>query len=137
DADDRLGHRREAEDGVASHRRLRRQILDAVRVKVHDLAVPRDERRDVGKLAVIDKRTHRLLERLQAIGRETDRFRSREVAVSPQTGGADEESEDKDTCFHVSLRYRDGTIATREWTCKSQRNEFSASMLYVVLSGWY
>ncbi len=122
DADDRLGHGREAKDGVASHWLPGRQILDAVRVKVHDLAVPRHERRDVGKLALIDKRTHRLLKRLQAVGREPDRLRGREVVISPQACGADEESDDdKDTCLHVSSRYRDVTIAIWEWACKNSR----------------
>src|SRR5262249_31326219 len=116
---DRLGHRREAEGGVASHRLLRRQILDAVRVEVDDLAVPPDERRDVGQRALLDKRTHRLLECLEAMRRGRDRFRGREVAVSPQACDAkesddaesdDAKSDDRDTSFHVSLRYEPNII---------------------------
>jgi hypothetical protein len=56
------------------------------------------------------------LERLQAVGREPDRLRGCEVIISPQDCGAgeesdDAESDDRDTSFHVSLRYRDVTIA--------------------------
>ena len=98
-AHDRLGHRREAKDRVAGDRLLRRQILDAVRVEVDDLAVPRDERRDTGEFAVVHQRAHRLLNRLQPVDREADRLRRHKRTVRPKTCGAPDES-DRDQRRH-------------------------------------
>jgi hypothetical protein len=65
---DRLGHRREAEDRVPGDRLLGRQILDAVCVDVHNLAVSCDERRHTCELTVVHQRAHRLLECFQPVG---------------------------------------------------------------------
>jgi hypothetical protein len=58
-----LRHRGDAENRVTGDRLLGRQVLDAVGVEVHHLAVPRDQRRDAGELAVVHQRAHRPLER--------------------------------------------------------------------------
>ena len=92
-AHDRFGHRREAEDRVLRDRFLCLQILDAVGVEVHDLAVSRDERRDTGELAVIHQPAHRPLELLQPVGRETDRLRGGKRTVRPRTCRAPDESD--------------------------------------------
>jgi hypothetical protein len=74
DADNRLGHRRNAEDRVAGERFFRFEILDAVGVEGDHLAVARHERGDPGQLGLVDQRPHRLLVRLQPVGREADRL---------------------------------------------------------------
>ena len=44
DADDRLGHRHDAEDGVLLHRLLRLDVHQPLRLEMRDAAVARDER---------------------------------------------------------------------------------------------
>ena len=100
DTDDRLGHGGDAEDGVGGDRLLARQILNAVGVAVHDLAMPGDERRDTGELAVVDERAHRPLERLQPLGREADRLRGDQRIVRHERRGPAKH------CHHRQHRHR-------------------------------
>ena len=74
DAGDRLRHRRDAEDRVLAHRRLRFEIHLALRLEVRDLAAPRHHRDRAGDLAALDVALDHLVDAQQALGREADGF---------------------------------------------------------------
>jgi hypothetical protein len=65
-ADDRLGHRGDAEDGIGGQWRGFRSVLPAVGVQVGDLAVAGDQRRHAGQLLLVDQGVHLRVERGQA-----------------------------------------------------------------------
>ena len=58
DAGDRLGHRIDAEDGVALHGRAALDVLDAGDVDVDELAAARHQRHHAGELATVHHPLH-------------------------------------------------------------------------------
>ncbi len=65
-ADDRLGHRVEAEDRVLRHRRARLLVAPAELSGMHDLAVPRDQRAHARKGSAFDIGQHAPVDPLEA-----------------------------------------------------------------------
>ena len=80
-ANDRLGHRIEAEDRIGGHRRPRFLVAPAERARVHDFAAAGDERIDPCINAAIDIGLHCRTDTLKAPGAHSDRFRRFDCVV--------------------------------------------------------
>jgi hypothetical protein len=76
-AGDRLGHRVDAGDRVQLHRRLLLEILEAVGLVLHDLALARHQRDDAGEVLLIDQALHGLVHPVEAARGKADGFRRR------------------------------------------------------------
>ena len=74
-ADDRLGHRVEAEDRIGGHGRARLLVAPAECARMHDFAAPGDQRTDPCVDAAIDIGLHGRTDTLEAPGAHSDRFR--------------------------------------------------------------
>ena len=90
-ADDRLGHREDAEDGVELDRVVLADVELPHRIGEDDLPVPRQHRDDARELPVVHHRLHAGVEPFEAFGGDPDRGRvgDREVArrLCPDRGG--------------------------------------------------
>ena len=71
-ADDRLGHREDAEDGVELHRVVLADVEFAHRVGEDDLPVPRQHGDEARELAVVHQGLHAGVEPLEALGGHPD-----------------------------------------------------------------
>ena len=80
-ANDRLGHRIEAEDRIGGHRRPRFLVAPAERARVHDFAAAGDERIDPCINVAIDIGLHCRTDALKAPGAHSDRFRRFDCVV--------------------------------------------------------
>ena len=85
-ADDRLGHREDAEDRIGLDRIVLADIELADRVAEDQLAVPRQHRDDAGQLAVVDHRLHAGVEPLQPFRRDPDVFRCGDLEIAREFG---------------------------------------------------
>ena len=73
----RLGHRVDAGDRVQLHRRLLLEILEAVGLVLHDLALARHKGDDAGEVLLIDQALHGLVHSVEAARGKADGFRRR------------------------------------------------------------
>jgi hypothetical protein len=80
-ADNRLGHRVEAENRIGGHRRARLLVAPAELARVHDFAAPGDQRTDPCVNAAIDIGLHRRSDALEAPGAHSNRFRRFDCVV--------------------------------------------------------
>ena len=62
----RLGHRVDSRDGVELHRRLLLEILEAVGLVLHDLALARHQRDDAGQVLLVDDVLHAVVHLVEA-----------------------------------------------------------------------
>jgi hypothetical protein len=74
-ADDRFGHRVQAEDCVRGHRLARLLVAPAELARVHDFAATGDQRIDPRVDAAIDVSLHRRSDALEALSAHSGRFR--------------------------------------------------------------
>ena len=75
DADDRLGHRGDAEHRRRRHRLLRLEIHDALRVEVGEASLARDRDHGAGEIAGGDPALDHLGDALKPLGRQPDVLR--------------------------------------------------------------
>ena len=77
DARNRLRHRRNAEDGVRTHRPAAPDVLVPDRMHVGHLAFSRDKRHDAAGLVPVYECLHAAMHPVQPVARDADAFRSR------------------------------------------------------------